>query len=122
MPRINKILILVLNTRWFNRRFFHMTGYTPCLLASIINDTVDVDILDANLENLDYNQVAQRIRKLAPDYQPQMSLVSSIEELRDGLVAMNFNDSNFRESRLIRLKMLTELQEKGLCNESLDWI
>ena len=50
-----------------------------------------------------------------------MDLISSIEELRDGLVAMNFNDPDFRESRLIRLKMLTELQEKGLCNENLEW-
>jgi len=84
---------------------------------------VDVSInKNAQPDKRSYRVDFGLFRKLAPDYQPQMSLASSIEELRDGLVAMNFNDSNFRESRLIRLKMLTELQEKGLCNENLDWI
>lgn len=84
---------------------------------------VDVSInKNAQPDKRSYRVDFGLFRKLAPEHQPQMSLVSSIEELRDGLVAMNFNDSNFRESRLIRLKMLMELQEKGLCNENLDWI
>jgi nucleoside-diphosphate-sugar epimerase len=84
---------------------------------------VDVSInKNAQPDKRSYRVDFGLFRKLAPDHQPKMSLVSSIEELRDGLVAMNFNDPDFRESPLIRLKMLTELQEKGLCNENLDWI
>ena len=91
-------------------------------VAKVIPD-VDVSInKNAQPDKRSYRVSFGLFRKLAPDYQPQMDLVSSIEELRDGLVAMNFNDPDFRESRLIRLKMLTELQEKGLCNENLDWI
>jgi nucleoside-diphosphate-sugar epimerase len=84
---------------------------------------VDVSInKNAQPDKRSYRVSFKLFRKLAPDHQPQTDLVSSIEELRDGLVAMNFNDSDFRESRLIRLKMLMELQEKGLCNENLEWI
>ena len=91
-------------------------------VAKVIPD-VDVSInKNAQPDKRSYRVSFGLFRKLAPDYQPQMNLVSSVEELRDGLVAMNFNDPDFRESRLIRLKMLTELQEKGLCNENLDWI
>jgi hypothetical protein len=91
-------------------------------VAKVIPD-VDVSInKNAQPDKRSYRVSFGLFRKLAPDYQPQIDLVSSIQELRDGLVAMNFNDSDFRESRLIRLKMLTELQEKGLCNENLDWI
>jgi nucleoside-diphosphate-sugar epimerase len=91
-------------------------------VAKVIPD-VDVSInKNAQPDKRSYRVSFGLFRELAPDYQPRMDLVSSIKELRDGLVAMNFNDSDFRESRLIRLKMLTELQEKGLCNENLDWI
>jgi len=84
---------------------------------------VDVSInKNAQPDKRSYRVSFGLFRELAPDYQPQVDLVSSIDELRDGLVAMNFNDSDFRESRLIRLKMLTELQEKGLCNENLEWM
>jgi nucleoside-diphosphate-sugar epimerase len=91
-------------------------------VAKVIPD-VDVSInKNAQPDKRSYRVDFGLFKKLAPDHQPQMDLVSSIEELRDGLVAMNFKDRDFRESRLIRLKMLMELQEKGLCNENLDWI
>ena len=64
---IRKMLILVPNTRWFDRRYFHSTPYTPCLLAAIVNESVDVEILDTNFENLTPNQVQDRIKDLRPD-------------------------------------------------------
>jgi nucleoside-diphosphate-sugar epimerase len=91
-------------------------------VAKVIPD-IDVSInKNAEPDKRSYKVNFGLYKKLAPDYQPQINLISSIKELRDGLVAMNFNNPDFRESRLIRLKMLTELQEKGLCNENLDWI
>lgn len=60
-------------------------------------------------------------KKLAPNHQPVNDLKSTIQELRDNLVAMNFNDPNFRDSNFIRLKVLSKLQENGHINNNLDW-
>ena len=50
-------------------------------------------------------------RQLAPNHQPQLDLRRSIEDLRDGLGAMGFSDSDFRNSDLMRLKVLSQLME-----------
>lgn len=60
-------------------------------------------------------------RKLAPDHQPVMKLESAISELVAGLQGMNFNDKNYRESALIRLKVLKSLQDQGLLTNQLAW-
>jgi len=60
-------------------------------------------------------------RSLAPNHQPLYTLTKAIEELRDGLQAMNFKDGEFRNSSLMRLKVLTELQETEAINEQLEW-
>jgi nucleoside-diphosphate-sugar epimerase len=60
-------------------------------------------------------------KKLAPSYQPRFDIMTTIEELKTGLEAMGFKDSNFRQSRFMRLKVLTELQENGYLNERLEW-
>lgn len=60
-------------------------------------------------------------RSLAPNHQPLYTLRKAIEELRDGLTAMNFKDGEFRNSSLMRLKVLTELQETEAINEQLEW-
>jgi len=60
-------------------------------------------------------------KKLAPDYQPEVSLKETIMELKNGLEAMDFSDGNFRNSRLMRLKVLTHLREEGFLNEDLAW-
>jgi nucleoside-diphosphate-sugar epimerase len=52
-------------------------------------------------------------RVLAPEHQPQVELPDSIRRLRDGLQAMNFTDRNFRDSRLVRLKVLAGLTGSG---------
>jgi len=60
--------------------------------------------------------------KLAPNHRPQVDLVDSINELKNGLNALGFKDADFRDSWFMRLKVLTELQEKGLLNSKLQWI
>jgi nucleoside-diphosphate-sugar epimerase len=61
-------------------------------------------------------------KKLAPNHQPKNELITTIEELRDGLEAMRFDDKKFRGSNYIRLKMLNQLRKKGLLNKNLEWI
>ena len=59
--------------------------------------------------------------RLAPKHQPQVDLIASIRELECGLEAMRFADAEFRNSRFIRLKVLTDLQDRGRVDESLCW-
>jgi hypothetical protein len=58
---------------------------------------------------------------LAPDFQPEVDLITTIEELKSGLEAMNFKDEDFRNSQYMRLKVLTHLRNKGLLTEKLEW-
>jgi len=60
-------------------------------------------------------------RKLAPDHQPQVDLLTTIHELKAGLEAMGFNDPNFRGSRFMRLEVLKWLRAKGLLDGNLEW-
>jgi UDP-glucose 4-epimerase len=60
-------------------------------------------------------------RSLAPDHQPVVSLDQSIRNLIAGLKAMNFKDSDFRSSGLMRLKVLQDHIESGRLNENLEW-
>lgn len=60
-------------------------------------------------------------RKLAPHHQPRHSLESAIDGLNAGLRAISFADGNFRQSQLIRLKVLERHIEQGRLDESLSW-
>jgi nucleoside-diphosphate-sugar epimerase len=60
-------------------------------------------------------------RKLAPRHQPIHDLPATVQELKSGLEAIGFADPNFRESRLIRLKMLNNLKAAGYIGDDLYW-
>jgi len=60
-------------------------------------------------------------RSLAPDHQPLMSLDQSIQNLVSGLKKMDFKDSNFRSSNLMRLRVLQHHIESGRLDENLEW-
>jgi nucleoside-diphosphate-sugar epimerase len=60
-------------------------------------------------------------RRLAPDHQPRVDLTSSIQEIKEGLTSLSFNDANFRDSKFMRLKALTALRDRGLLDENLKW-
>jgi nucleoside-diphosphate-sugar epimerase len=60
-------------------------------------------------------------KKLAPDYQPKVDLITTIKELKDGLEAMEFKDGDFRNSKFMRLKVLSQLRNKNLLTEKLEW-
>jgi nucleoside-diphosphate-sugar epimerase len=60
-------------------------------------------------------------REMAPNHQPKCTLVESIRELKNGLESMGFNDSDFRNSSMIRLKVLDRLRANGFLNEKLEW-
>ncbi len=60
-------------------------------------------------------------RKLAPCHQPRHSLQSTIAALNAGLRAIAFADADFRQSPLIRLRVLERHIEQGRLDEDLNW-
>jgi nucleoside-diphosphate-sugar epimerase len=60
-------------------------------------------------------------KKLAPNHQPKYDLLTTIKELKAGLESMKFNDSAFRDSKMMRLKVLTSLQDKKQLTGDLKW-
>lgn len=83
---------------------------------------VDVSInRDAQPDKRSYRVDFDLFRRLAPDHQPQIDLLTTIRELREGLEGMGFSDGNFRNSRFMRLKVLTYLRNNFLLNEKLEW-
>jgi nucleoside-diphosphate-sugar epimerase len=76
---------------------------------------------DAPPDKRSYKVNFDYYKSLAPDHQPIYTLTKTIAELQKGLLAMNFKDGNFRNSLLMRLKVLTSLQDTGKINERLEW-
>lgn len=60
-------------------------------------------------------------RKLAPAHQPLVSLPVAVKDIYEGLQAHGFNDPDFRNSRLIRLKVIEGNMESGRLGEDLRW-
>jgi nucleoside-diphosphate-sugar epimerase len=58
---------------------------------------------------------------LAPRHQPLADLDGTIRGLQRGLERMGFNNSDFRNSSLIRLQVLADLRTGGLLGPSLEW-
>jgi nucleoside-diphosphate-sugar epimerase len=90
-------------------------------VAGVIPD-IDVSInQNAEPDKRSYRVDFSLFKKLAPDYQPILDLPTAIAELKEGLEGMNFRDANFRNSRFMRLKVLTHLRKTNLLNETLQW-
>ena len=77
---------------------------------------------DAPPDKRSYRANFDLFRKLAPNHQPKEDLLSTVRDIKDNLGAMKFNDPNYRDSTtFIRLKVLEQLQSKGLLNKNLEW-
>jgi len=72
-------------------------------------------------DNRSYRVDFSLYERLAPDHQPQVDLLSAVAELKEGLEAMGFSDSNFRSSKFMRLEVLKGLREKGILDGNLEW-
>jgi nucleoside-diphosphate-sugar epimerase len=90
-------------------------------VASVIPGVAVSINKDAPPDKRSYRVNFALYKKLAPNHQPKYDLLTTIKELRDGLDSMKFNDSDFRDSKLMRLKVLTSLMEKKQLSENLKW-
>ena len=94
------------------------------LAEAVANVIPDIDISinkDAQPDKRSYRVNFGLFKKLAPEHQPKYDLITTVKELKEGLEAMMFHDENFRNSKFMRLKVLTHLIEKKLLNEKLEW-
>lgn len=81
---------------------------------------IDVSInKDAQPDKRSYKVSFDKFKSLAPDNQPEYKLNNTISDLINGLSDIDFNDKNFRQSRLMRLFVVNELVEKGILDNSL---
>ncbi len=72
-------------------------------------------------DNRSYRVDFSLFRKLAPRHQPQSSLDQTIARLAAGLRRIDFRDGDFRNSSLMRLKVLDRLIDEGHLSASLRW-
>lgn len=95
-------------------------------LAQAVKDHIphiDIQINpNAPPDKRSYQVNFDKYKALAPDHLPQIDLARSISELHTGLKNINFNDSLFRESMLIRLNVLNSHQKDQRINSHLNWI
>lgn len=76
---------------------------------------------DAPPDKRSYRANFDLYKSLAPNHQPQEDLISTVKEIKDNLIEMNFKDKNYRESQLIRLKVISRLKDLGLLDSDLCW-
>ncbi len=76
---------------------------------------------DAQPDKRSYRVNFDLFKTLAPQDQPQWDLKTTIFALKEGLEKMRYDGQNFRESKYMRLKVLTDLRNSGLLNERLEW-
>jgi len=58
-------------------------------------------------------------KKLAPNHQPLFNLDTSISGLINGFEEIEFNDADFRNSRLMRLNVINHLVDQGVLDSNL---
>lgn len=76
---------------------------------------------DAPPDKRSYQVDFAKFRSLAPNHQPQVTLQEAVAGLVEGLQGMGFADVNFRESHLIRLKVLAAHRATGRLSDNLEW-
>ena len=108
---------LVINTgsnRW-NYQVKELAGAVQQLF-----EEVEVSINpNAQPDKRSYKVSFDLYEKLAPQHQPQVSLPQAVEDLKNGLQSFGFNDKNFRQSGLIRLKTIQKLIDRKIADENL---
>ena len=95
------------------------------LAAAVANQipgtTVEIN-LNAAPDKRSYKVDFAKFRELAPNHQPQVSLIDAIKGLRDGLLGMNFSNGDFRNSDFMRLNVLKGHISSERMSDHLGWL
>ena len=92
------------------------------LAAGVQNIFSDVEVsinTNAQPDKRSYKVSFDLYEKLAPGYRPQVSLEEAVKDLKDGLTGIHFNDKNFRQSQLMRLKTIQNLINQSIIDNNL---
>jgi nucleoside-diphosphate-sugar epimerase len=99
---------------------YQIRELAEAVAQAIPGTTIDIN-RNAAPDKRSYRVDFGLFNELAPDHQPQVSLEAAITELKELLTATGFSDANFRQSRYMRLNMLSQLISEGRLNTNLDW-
>ncbi len=99
---------------------YQVKDLAEAVVSVIPGTTVHLNT-EAAPDKRSYRVDFELFRQLAPDHQPVYTLKQAIAELYESLVAMKFSNVEFRNSLLMRLKLLTSLQERQYINAELEW-
>jgi nucleoside-diphosphate-sugar epimerase len=101
-------------------------NYQVKQIAAVVADVIPGTDISINTNALpdkrSYQVDFTLFSKLAPNHLPLTTLVKSATEIKEGLQRMQFADANFRESQLIRLKVLEQHMATNRINLNLQWI
>ena len=94
-------------------------------LAVVVKEqfsSIDLSINEnAEPDKRSYQVDFSLFKKLASDYSPRIDLEEAVKDISKGLKAIGFNDSNFRQSNLMRLNVLRAHIKKDRLNNKLEW-
>jgi nucleoside-diphosphate-sugar epimerase len=100
--------------------------YQICDLASAVAQAIPSTKVSINTaapaDRRSYKVDFGLYKALAPNHLPSASLEDSIATLRDGLTEIGFEDPNFRDSQLIRLRVLDQHIATGTLSPALRWV
>ncbi len=99
---------------------YQVRDLAQAVAAAIPGTKVSINT-DAPPDKRSYKVDFALFKSLAPNHQPLETLESAIAGLRDGLKDLGFADKDFRNSQLIRLKVLDRLLSTGQLNDNLQW-
>ncbi len=109
---------LVINTG-SNKWNYQVKELAHAIHGILPQTTVSIN-KDAQPDKRSYKVSFDKFEKLAKDYVPEYDLNQSITDLVAGLKDIGFNDTNYRQSRLIRLYVVNELLENKILNSNLE--
>lgn len=108
---------LVVNTG--SNQWNYQVKELAAAVKELFND-VEISInANAQPDKRSYKVNFDLFEQLAPNYQPKISLETAVKDLKEGLLSLNFSDPDFRQSRLIRLKMIQQLMDNKVINKQL---
>jgi len=66
--KIKRFTFIIPNTTWFDKRYWHNFPYTEALLTAVLKEKgYEVDIIDANLEDLSETDLEVRLKQVKPE-------------------------------------------------------
>ena len=99
---------------------YQVKELAEAVAKEIPGTTVDIN-LQAPPDKRSYRVDFSLFKRLAPNHQPEVDLKTAVRELKEGLEAMRFSNSEFRDSDFMRIKVLTGHRDAGRLTQDLCW-